>query len=97
MKVPMLEEHEWKIMAPLLTNQIENIRAYRAEHSADLKTAAQYAFKPPTDKYFELTGFKETNCGAILAQSILNVVICFAHHEHRSVQIAIVNLRRIDI
>lgn len=65
MEVPMLEEHEWEIMAPLLTNQMESIKAYRAEHGADLKTATQKAFKPATDKYFELTGFKETNYAAI--------------------------------
>ncbi len=61
----MLEEHEWEIMEPLLTNQIESIKNYRAKHEVELEVATKNAFKPATDKYFELTGFKETNYAAI--------------------------------
>lgn len=72
MEVPMLEEHEWEIIAPLLTNQIESIKAYRIENGTDLKTAVQAAFKPATDKYFELTGFMESNYAAIYHHRLSN-------------------------
>ena len=63
--VPMLEEKEWAEMAPLLTNPIQRIKAYREKHGCDLKVAQQHALKPASEKYLELTGFKESNVNAI--------------------------------
>ena len=60
-EVPMLEEHEWEEISPLLNIQLKTIKEYRAEHNVDLETAQREAIKPATDKYFELTGYKETN------------------------------------
>ena len=65
MVVPMLEEHEWAEIEPLLTLQVENIKRYRSENSVDLATATEQVMKPATEKYFELTGFHETNYAAI--------------------------------
>ncbi len=61
----MLEEHEWEIMYPLLEDQLKNVKRYRAEHGVDIKTAMKHTFKPASDKYFEMTGFNETNHNAI--------------------------------
>lgn len=63
--VPMLEEAEWELMEPLLSNQSRIIKEYRAETGCDIKSAMEEAFKPATEKYFELTGFVETNHNAI--------------------------------
>ena len=65
MVVPMLDEHEWEIIEPLLKGQLKNVKDYRSEHGVNLDTAIKNIFKPATDKYFELTGFKETNHNAI--------------------------------
>ncbi len=61
----MLEEHEWKQMEPLLTEQTQVIKEYRTRTGRNLKQAMEEAFKPATEKYFELTGFMETNHNAI--------------------------------
>ena len=68
----MLEEHEWKLISPLLTNQIENIKKYRAKHGVGLKEAEEGALKLATDKYYELTGFEETNYLAIWNRRLKN-------------------------
>jgi len=65
MVVPMLEEHEWEQVEPLLESQHRIIKEYREKHSCDIKTANENAFKPATEKYRELTGFEETNFAAI--------------------------------
>lgn len=61
----MLEEHEWEQIEPLLTKQNRMIKEYRAKTGCDIKQAMKEAFKPATDKYFELTGYLETNHNAI--------------------------------
>jgi hypothetical protein len=65
MDMPMLEESEWEVIEPLLTKQIAILKNYREQTGCDLKTAMKEAFKPATDKYFELTGFLEANHNAI--------------------------------
>jgi len=49
----------------LLVNQIQSIKDCRAKHDIGLREATEMAFKPATEKYFELTGFKEENYAAI--------------------------------
>lgn len=61
----MLDEQEWEIIKPLLTLQMKSIKDHRAQYGVDLKKALQHAYKPATDKYFELTNYKETNHVAI--------------------------------
>ena len=61
----MLDEDEWSQIEPLLVGQLKNIKSYRAKHDVGLKEATDMAFKPATDKYFELTGFNEENYAAI--------------------------------
>lgn len=65
MVVPMLEEDEWEIMEPLLKDQAKKVKEYREKTGADIKTAFQKSTKLATEKYFELTGFEETNHNAI--------------------------------
>jgi hypothetical protein len=62
----MLEESEWDALSPLLKLQAEKIKEYRSEHKVDLKTAIAKVQKPATDKYFEITGYREDNYAAIL-------------------------------
>lgn len=64
--VPMLEEHEWQVIEPLLVPPSRIAREYRETHGVGLKTALDNCFKPVLAKYFELTGFTETNHLAIL-------------------------------
>ena len=61
MEIPMLEDHEWREIAPLLENPVAKIKNYIKKHDVDLKTAQIEALKPAEEKYFELTGFKENN------------------------------------
>jgi hypothetical protein len=37
--VPMLEEHEWEVVAPHLFNAIQQIQKYRQEHGCSLAVA----------------------------------------------------------
>ena len=64
--VPFLNEVEWSKIDHLISDQVKIIKKYREEHGSDLKSASENAFKPATEKYFELTGFLETNYLAIL-------------------------------
>ena len=61
----MLEENEWSELEPLLKDQLKSVKQYREEHDVDLETALENIYKPATEKYFELTGYKETNHNAI--------------------------------
>ena len=65
MDVPMMEEHEWELVSPLLENVISNIKEYRETHNCGLKTAQEAVLSLACDKYNELTGFNETN-GSVL-------------------------------
>ena len=72
MVVPMLEEHEWEVMEPLLKDQIKKVKNYRAEHGVGIRSAIENVFKPATDKYFEFTGLKEKNHNAIWHHRLAN-------------------------
>lgn len=60
-EIPMLDEDEWNIIAPLLTNMVQRIKNYREEHNCSLEDATLKAGDEACQKYFELTGCKETN------------------------------------
>ena len=64
-EIPMLEEHEWTRIAPLLTNHIDKVKFIRQRQSCDLKTARQIAGQEACDLYFEITGYRETCFEAI--------------------------------
>ena len=65
MDIPMLDEVEWADVEHLLSNTIKNIKAYREQHGAPLGEAAAAVHSPALDRYFEITGFRETNHNAI--------------------------------
>ncbi|MFA6968675.1 hypothetical protein [Bosea sp. (in: a-proteobacteria)] len=64
--IPMLNEAEWAQIHPLLMWHVENIQRYRASHGVDLAEARR---KVPDsdalDRYFELTGVRESDVDAI--------------------------------
>ena len=64
-EIPMLEEAEWKRLAPLLTNHIAETKRIRKEKNCDLATAKSLAETAACDLYFEMTGFRETNINAL--------------------------------
>ena len=65
MDVPMLDEDEWAVVAPLLTRYSEKIKAYRQEHGVSLKVALERVSSEACEKYNEITGCSETNTNAI--------------------------------
>jgi hypothetical protein len=65
MPIPMLNEKEWNEVAPLLRADIEHIKSHRAETQIGLKEALETLRFAACEKYFEITGFRETNPNAI--------------------------------
>ena len=65
MIIPMLEDSEWELVAPLFENPVAKIKEYRQAHDISLREAQQRFAQPILDKYRELTGFNETNISAI--------------------------------
>lgn len=66
MVIPMLEDDEWGLVAPLLRDSISELQRYRHEHGLSLAEAKDRVFgRAALDKYRELTGFSETNANAI--------------------------------
>ncbi len=65
MEIPMLEEHEWDKIAPLLSNAVVRIKRYREEHGVSLAEAQQGWAQDALAAYFEMTGFRETNANAL--------------------------------
>jgi hypothetical protein len=61
--IPMLDEAEWQILSPLLTDSIQEIQQYRTANNCSLAEAlAQGNFgSGALDKYQTLTGFAETD------------------------------------
>ena len=60
-EVPMLEEHEWQEILPLLKIDIKSIKEYRQQYNCDLSTATAAVGHKACKKYKELTGYNETN------------------------------------
>jgi hypothetical protein len=66
MDIPMLEEHEWKEVSASLANAIQQIKDYRTEHNVSLAEAREFGYgRTALDRYFEITGFRETNADAL--------------------------------
>ncbi len=65
MEIPMMEEHEWEQVSPLLSNMVSRIKEYRSEHNCDLTTAQKNVLNLACEKYNEITGFQETNGNAL--------------------------------
>ncbi len=63
--VPMLTEEEWEEVEPLLRKDIEHIKAYRTETGVELREALDTLRHEACERYFEITGFKETNPNAL--------------------------------
>ncbi len=64
--VPMLEEHEWEVVAPHLSNAIEQIKKYRQEHKCSLAVARAQGYGQEALRVYEqLTGYCETNADAL--------------------------------
>ncbi len=64
--VPMLDEQEWQQVLPLLCDRIEQIKRYRLQNDVSLAEANKAAYRDDAlTKYFQLTGFDETNVNAL--------------------------------
>ena len=64
--VPMLDEQEWQEVTGLLHKGRENVKEYRRAHDAPLHQVPKPIFDAGAlDRYFEITGFRETNLDAL--------------------------------
>ena len=62
----MLNEAEWEQLYPLLSSFVSDIKRYREYNGASIEqVTAATASDPALERYFELTGFKETNINAL--------------------------------
>jgi len=62
----MLDEQEWEQFVPHLMREIEQIKQYRTAHGASLEEAKRVVQRNGAlNRYFEITGFRETNVNAI--------------------------------
>lgn len=62
----MLDEHEWGQVLPALTEGMRQIQGYRARHDVSLLEAKQHIYGTGAlDRYFELTGYRETDVQAL--------------------------------
>jgi hypothetical protein len=65
MDIPMLDEREWQEVVLLLTKGIEQIKQYRIDHGVSLAEAKHVYGDGALQRYFEITGFRETNVNAL--------------------------------
>jgi hypothetical protein len=66
MNIPMLDEAEWALIAPLLSRAIQDVKDYRDNHGVSLTEAKDKALGASAlAKYLELAGFAETNVNAV--------------------------------
>lgn len=65
-ELPMLEEHEWEKVGPLLSEAIQKAKEYREEDGTSLAEARDQSFgKAALEMYKAMTGFEETNPDAL--------------------------------
>lgn len=65
-EVPMLDDREWEEIAPDLGAAFREINEYRRTHGVSLDEAKEQVFGSGVlRRYFEMTGFRETNVNAI--------------------------------
>jgi len=65
MPIPMLTDEEWQEVRPLLQMDIARIKEYRTETGACLQDAIAELQHTACQRYFEITGFTETNPNAL--------------------------------
>jgi hypothetical protein len=65
MPIPMLTDAEWAEVHPLLQMDIQRIKAHRTESGLGLSETLSTSRHQPCDRYFEITGFRESNPNAI--------------------------------
>jgi len=66
MDIPMLEEHEWEQVLPPGHQGIEEMERYRRSHGCSVAGAKDAVYgKGALARYFEITGFRETDIGAL--------------------------------
>jgi hypothetical protein len=64
--VPMLNEQEWGVVEPALSQAMKDLQEYRATNNCSLAEALKVVHGQPALRlYHELTGFQETNADAI--------------------------------
>lgn len=69
--VPMLDEIEWGLIEPLLSEGLSELKHYRQAHEASLADAGGKVFGQAALKiYRTLTGFNEENVNVILHHRI---------------------------
>ena len=61
----MLTDDEWDEVRPLLHYTPERLKSYREKHGGSLKEAMGGVTAEARQRYFEITGFRETNPHAI--------------------------------
>jgi hypothetical protein len=65
-EVPMLDEREWEQVYPRLSEGLRAIKEYRERNGATLVEAMEHFHgQGAIERYFEITGFRETNANAI--------------------------------
>src|SRR6185312_2868162 len=60
-EMPMLDEHEWEKVRPLLALPVEKTKRYRAEYGLSLLEARDRAFAEALAMYKAITGIEMTN------------------------------------
>jgi hypothetical protein len=67
MDIPMHDAQEWKEVFLLLSGGLEQIKRHRAAHGSSLTEArdAAYYGNGALNRYFQITGFYETNVNAL--------------------------------
>jgi hypothetical protein len=66
MDIPMLEEHEWELLEPHLTDAVQQIKRYRELHGVSLSEAQAKGYgQDALALYRRFTGFDETNANAL--------------------------------
>jgi hypothetical protein len=61
----MLTDEEWDEIHPLIRFDTESIKTYRASTGASLKEATSVLSSQAFDRYFGMTGIRETNLNAL--------------------------------
>lgn len=58
----MLDDEEWQILLPHLTESLQEIKRHRQGHGSTIEEARAAGFgKAALDCYFDLTGYRETD------------------------------------
>lgn len=65
MPIPMLTDEEWDEVRPLLQTDIQRIKSHREETGAGITEAINELRHAACERYFEITGFRETNPNAL--------------------------------